>query len=100
MTWKIAHPWWGANPRSLDCILITIDSRHVSDHQSNVSQIYFYISGAPNQEIVYENDKNSEFRCPMAAILNFTMCGKTVLFTAWHTAEIDSAQKNSCRNNK
>ena len=29
----------------------------------------------------------------MAAILNFTICGKTVLFTAWHTAEMDSAQK-------
>ena len=29
----------------------------------------------------------------MAAILNFTICGKMVLFTAWHTAEMDSAQK-------
>ena len=29
----------------------------------------------------------------MAAILNFTNCGKTVPFTAWHTAEMDSAQK-------
>ena len=28
----------------------------------------------------------------MAAILNFTICGKTVSFTAWHTAEMDSAQ--------
>ena len=28
----------------------------------------------------------------MAAIFNFTICGKTVSFTAWHTAEIDSAQ--------
>ena len=29
----------------------------------------------------------------MAAILNFTHCGKTVPFTAWHMAEMDSAQK-------
>ena len=28
----------------------------------------------------------------MTAILNFTICGKTVPFTAWHTAEMDSAQ--------
>ena len=93
MTWKIAHPWWGSNPRSLDYIPSSIDSRHVSDHQSNAYQIYFYISGAPNQEIVYENDKNMNCRCPMTAILNFTICGETVPFTAWHTAEMDSAQK-------
>ena len=48
---------------------------------------------APNQEIVCENDKNINCRCPMTAILNFTICGKTVPFTAWHTAELDSAKK-------
>ena len=57
MTLKIVHPWRGWNLRSLDYIPNSIDSRHVSDHQSNASQIYFYISGAPKQEIVYENDK-------------------------------------------
>ena len=31
-------------------------TRDVSDHQSKASQIYFYISGSPNKEIVYEND--------------------------------------------
>ena len=30
----------------------------------------------------------------MTAILNFTICGKTVHFKAWHMAEIDSALKN------
>ena len=30
--------------------------------------------------------------CPMIATLNFTICGKTASFTAWHTAEMDSAQ--------
>ena len=29
----------------------------------------------------------------MTAILNFAICGKTVPLTAWHTAEMDSAQK-------
>ena len=49
MTWKIAHPWWDSNPRSrsLDYIPSSIDSRHVSGHQSYASQIYSYISGSP-----------------------------------------------------
>ena len=93
MTWKIAHPWWGSNPRYIDFIPSSTDSRHVSDHQSNASQIYFYKSGGPNQEVAYENDKNINYRCLMTAILNFTNCGKAVPFTAWHTAELDSAHK-------
>ena len=32
MRWKIAHPWWGLNPRSLDYIPSSINSCHVSDH--------------------------------------------------------------------
>ena len=87
-------PWYGSNPRSLDFMPSSINSNHASDHQSNASQIYFYISGVPNQEVVYENDKNTNWRCPMAAILNFTICGKTVSLTAWHTAEMNSAQTN------
>ena len=59
-----------------------------------VSEIYLYISGAPNQKIVYGNDKNMNWRCQMAAILDFTICGKTVPLTAWHTADVDSAEKN------
>ena len=93
MMWKIAHPWWDFNPRSLNYIPNSINNCHVSDHQRTASQIYLYISGAPNQEIVYENDKNMICRCQMTAILNLTICGKTVPFTAWHTAEMDSAQK-------
>ena len=84
-------PLVGLEPRSQDYISSSINSRHVSDHQNNVSWICFYISVAPNKEIVYENDKNMNCRCPMTAILNFTICGKTVPFTAWHTAEMDSA---------
>ena len=92
MRWKLAHPWWGSNPRSLDSIPSSI-TRHVSDHRSTkASQIYFYISGSPNEEIVYEMTKIMNWICPMLAILNFTICGKTVSFTAWHMAEIDSAQ--------
>ena len=75
-TWKIAHPWWGSNPRSLDYISSSIYSCHVSDNQNNASWIYFYMSVAPNQKIVYENDKNMNCRCRMTAILNFTICGK------------------------
>ena len=56
MRCKLAHPWWGSNPRSLDYIPSSI-TRHVSDHQSKASQIYYYISGSPNKEIVYVKDK-------------------------------------------
>ena len=92
MRWKLAHPWWGSNPRSPDYIPSSI-TRPVSDHQSKASQIYFYISGSSNKEIVYENDKKKmNWICPMTAILNGTICGKTVSFTAWHTPEMDSAR--------
>ena len=94
MAWKFAHPWWGSNPRTLDYIPSSINSRHVSDHQSTASQIYFYILGAPNQEIVCKNERNMISRCPVTDIWIFTICGKRVPFTAWHTAEMDSAQKN------
>ena len=62
MRWKIAHPWWGSNPRSLDNIPSSINSCHVSDLQNNASHIYLYISGAPDQEIVYGNDKKYELK--------------------------------------
>ena len=38
---------------------------------------------------IYENDKNMNWRCPMTAILNFTIYGKTMPYTAWNTAEMD-----------
>ena len=91
MRWKLAQPWWGLNPRSLDYIPSSI-TRHASDHQSKASQIYFYMSGSPNKEIVNETSKNMNWICPMTILLNFTICGKMVSFTAWHTAEVDSAQ--------
>ena len=94
MTWKVAHAWWGSNPRSLDYIPSSINSRHVSDYQSNASQIYFNVSGDPNEEILCENDKNMNCRCSMTAILHFTNCGKTVSFTDRHTAEWNSAQNH------
>ena len=62
MRWGIAHPWWSSNPQSLDYIPSFINSRYVSDHQSNTYQMYFYISGAPNQEIVHENDRKYELK--------------------------------------
>ena len=39
-----------------------INSFYVLDQQNNASHIYFYISGAPNQVIVYENDKKYELK--------------------------------------
>ena len=96
-----AHPWWGSGPRSLDHIPSSINSRHVSDHRSNEFQICFSILGAPKQtKNVYRNYKDMNCRCLMTAILNLTISGETVPFTAWHTAEMDSAQKNAYRNNK
>ena len=62
MRWTIAHPWLGSNPRPLDYIPSSIDSCHVSNLQSNASHIYLYISGAPNQKIIYENDKKYELK--------------------------------------
>ena len=56
MRWKLAHPWWGSNSRSLDYIPSS-NTCHIWDHQSKASQIYFHTSGSPNKEIVYENDK-------------------------------------------
>ena len=45
-----AQPWWGLNPRSLDFIPSSTNSCHVSDHQSNASHTYFYISWAPDKK--------------------------------------------------
>ena len=91
MRWKLVHPWWGSNPRSLDYIPSSI-TPHVSDHQSKASQIYLYISGPPTKKLYMKMTKNTNWIYPMTAILNFTICGKMVSFTAWHTAEMDSAQ--------
>ena len=93
MRWKIAHPWWGSNPRSLCYIPNSINSHHVSDHQSNASQIYFYISGAPNQAIIYENDKIYELKMSNNGHFEFSIYGETVSLPPWHTAKMDSAWK-------
>ena len=89
MRWKLAHPFWGSNQRSLDYIPSSI-TRHVSDHQSKAS-ISIY-QGLQTKKLYTKMTKNMNWIYPMPAILNFTICGKTVSFTAWHTAEMDSAQ--------
>ena len=38
MRWKLAHPWWGSNPRSLTSSI----NHHVSDHQ-NKANIFLYM---------------------------------------------------------
>ena len=48
--------------------------------------------GLQTKKLYTKMTKNMNWICPMTAILNFTICGKTVSFTAWHTAEMNSAQ--------
>ena len=85
---------------SLEGLEPTISRLHTKFHYSSclrsskqvISNIFLYIR-VSNKKKLYENDKkNMNWICPMTAILNFTICGKTVSFTAWHTAEMDSAQ--------
>ena len=91
-----AHP----NPRSLDYIPSLINSYHISDHQSNASHIYFNISGAPDQEIVYENDKKYE--------LKMSDDGHFEFYDLWDNGVTNSLEydrngfsaKNSYRSNK
>ena len=91
MRWKLAHSWWSSNPRSLDYMPSSI-TRHVSDHQSKASQIYFCISGSPNKEIVYENDKLYELNMSDDGHFEFYDLWENGAFTDGHTAEMDSAQ--------
>ena len=81
MRWKLAHPWWGSNPRSLDYMPISF-TRHVSDHQSKASQLYFYISGSPSKEIVHENNKQYE--------LNMSDDGHFEFYDLWKNGVIYS----------
>ena len=99
MRWKLAHPWWGSNPRSIDYMPSSI-TRHVSDHQIKASQTYFSISGSPNEEIVYENDNKYE--------LNMSDDGHFEFYDLWENGAIYSlaygrngfSTKFSYRNNK
>ena len=90
-----AHTWWGLNPRSLDYIPSSINSRHVSDHQNNacIPNIFLYIRDPKPRNCKWKWQKYE-------LQMNFTICGKRVPFTALHTTEMDSAQKKSYRNNK
>ena len=91
MRWKLAHPRWGSNPRSLDYIPSSI-TRHVWDHQARHLKYISIYQGLQTKKFCKKMTKNMNWICPMMAILNFSICGKTVSFTAWHTAEMDSAQ--------
>ena len=81
MRYKLAYPWWGSNPRSLDYIQSSI-TRHVSDRQGKATQTYFYIAGSPNIQIVYENDKKYE--------LNLSDDGHYESYDLWENGVIDS----------
>ena len=78
----------------------TISWLHIEFHYSSclrsskqdISNIFLYIRVTKQRNCIRKWQKNMNWICRMAAILNFTICGKTVSFTAWHTAEMDSAQ--------
>ena len=56
--------------------------------------------GLQTKKLYMKVTKNTNWRCLMTAVLNFTICGKTVSLTAWHTADMDSAQTNSVTNRR
>ena len=100
MTWKVAHPWWGSNPWSLDYIPSSTDNCHVSDHQSNAYQIYVCISGALNQKNCIRKWKQSELQMSDDSHFEF--------YDLWENGAIYSlaygrngfSTNNSYRNNK
>ena len=100
MMWKIAHPWWDFNPRSLNYIPNPINNRHVSDHQRTASQIYLYISGAPNQEIVYENDKKYDLQMSNDSHFEFDDLWENGAIYSLAYGRNGFSTKNSHRNNK
>ena len=53
----------------------------------HIYNIYIYICRDSTKTKIMKS------KYAMTVILNFTIYGKTVYFTAWHTAEIDSAKK-------
>ena len=71
----------GSNPRSLDNLPSSI-TRHISDHQSKASQIYSYIAGSPNKEIVYKDDKKYD--------LNISDDGHFEFYDLWENGVINS----------
>ena len=62
MWWKIAHPWWGSSPRSLDYILSSLNSCHVSDPQAMHSTYISIYQGIQTKKNEYENDKKYELK--------------------------------------
>ena len=68
--------------------------KYVSNHQSNVTAIQKYYISRLKPVSLKKIEKKNISKSPMAAILNFTIYGKTVSLTAWHTAEMDSAHKS------
>ena len=77
----------------------TISRLHTEFHYSSclrsswqgISNISIY-QGLQTKKLYTKMPKNVNWICPMTAILNTTICGKTVSSRAWHTAEMDSAQ--------
>ena len=78
----------------------TISRLHTEFHYSSclrsskqgISNIFLYIRVSKQTNFIRKWQKNMNWICPMTAIWNFTICGETVPFTDWDTAEMDSAQ--------
>ena len=78
----------------------TISRLHTEFHYSSclrsakqgISNIFICIRVSKQRNCIRKWQTNMNWICPSTAILNFTICGKTVPFTAWHTAEMDSAK--------
>ena len=78
----------------------TIARLHTEFHYSSclrsskqgISNIFLYFRVFKQRNCIRKWQKNLNWICPMTAILNGTICGKTVSFTAWHTPEMDSAR--------
>ena len=94
MTGNTAHPG-GARTHDLSItyqvLLIVVMSQIIKGMHFKYISIY---QGPQTKKLYMKMAKNINCRCPMTAILNFTICRKTVHFTAWHMAEMDSALKN------
>ena len=83
---------------SLVGLELTISQLYTEFHSSSclrsskqgISKYISIYQGLQTNKLYAKMTKNINLICPMTAILNFTICGKTVSFTAWHTAEMDS----------
>ena len=91
MRWKLAHSRWGSNHDLSITYRVPLLIMSQIIKARHVKYIFIY-QGLRTKKLYTKMAKNINWICPMTAILNFTICGKTLSLTAWHTAEMYSAQ--------